>query len=104
MGLLLSHRRKKYTGCNETTNPKGNEMFKPSVGMAILLTKDNCPKVAVVNSGLVPEIEPLPAMQFFVFPYDYNAHAEILWADEFWLKYEFANTPDENYFVDINEK
>jgi hypothetical protein len=76
-------------------------MYK-SCGMAILLTKDNVDKIAVVNGGVVPEFEPLPAMQFFVFPYNHNAHCEILWADKFWAKYEFANTPNDTHFVDIN--
>jgi hypothetical protein len=76
--------------------------MQKSVGMAIRITQDNIEKIAVVNGGLVPEPEELPLMSFFYFPYDFNAHTEILLADEFWRRFDFANTPNDGYFVDVN--
>ena len=77
--------------------------MQPSVGMAIRITPDNISQIAVVNGGVVPEVEEYPLMSFFFFPYNFDAHCEVLFADEFWTRFEFANKPNDCYFVDVNQ-
>ena len=76
--------------------------MQKSVGMAIRITPENIGQIAVVNGGVVPVAEELPLMSFFYFPYDPNAHTEILLADEFWRRFDFANRPYDTHFVDVN--
>ena len=73
----------------------------PNVGMAIRITEKNRDKLGVVNGGIVPEIEEVNT--YFVFPYKFDEHCLILPEDVFFDNYEFANTPNDEYFVDINE-
>lgn len=76
-------------------------MFK-SIGMAIKITETNSPQIAVVNGGLAPELED-GITTYFVFPYDFNAHCQILTEEVFRSNYSFANSENEEYFVDIDE-
>lgn len=74
-----------------------------SVGMAIEITQENREKLSVVNGGLVPELE--EGKTFFVFPYSYNEHTNILSENDFRETYAFpAGHEDPTCFVDIDEK
>lgn len=75
-----------------------------SVGMAIMITEKNRDRIAVVNGGLVPEADDsYRNRDYFFFPYDYNAHTEILTEEAFFAKYRFGNTQDESCFVDVDQ-
>lgn len=72
-----------------------------SYGMAIKITKENREKISIVGTSPIPELCNNETSYYFIFPYDYNTSAEILYAKEFFETYEFANLEDETCFVDI---
>lgn len=76
--------------------------MQKSVGMAIRIAPWNVEKLSIVNGGVVPEYDE-EILSFFYFPYNFDAHVEILHADVFYKRFEFANVPNDAYFVDVNE-
>ena len=79
---------------------KGNEMTR-SVGMAILITRDNQEMISVVNGGLEPKVE--EERTYFYFPYSSVEHSSILTEEKFFEKYRFASTQETICFVNVDE-
>jgi hypothetical protein len=51
----------------------------------------------------MPEIDDAhKKYDYFFFPYDHNASNEILTEEDFFAKYRFANTQDEDFFVEVD--
>ena len=75
--------------------------MRTSVGMAVEITEENRHRIAIVNGGVVPEMEAVKT--YFFFPYNYDHHCRILAADVFFETYRFANDADPYAFVDVDE-
>lgn len=74
------------------------------VGMAIRITSENAASIAVVNAGVVPDTErSLHNDEYFVFPYDPDAHCTILPGYAFRENFEFTSPRSETHFVEIRE-
>jgi len=70
------------------------------VGMAIPVTFDNAPKIAVVNGGQTVEVE---NDSFFIFPYDPELTCSLVPGYVFRENYRFASPRSTDHFVDIYE-
>ena len=66
--------------------------------MAMKITKENIEKISIVNGGVVPLMENVDT--YFVFPYNFDAHCEILTAEVFHEKFRFMNNEIADQFVD----
>lgn len=78
-----------------------------SVGMAIRITESNRYQIPIINGGVMPSLDegdnPEGELVYFFFPYDYDAHCEILLKSTFDKRFEFANQENVTFFVDVNE-
>lgn len=71
-----------------------------SIGMAIRITSENRNSLAIVNGGLVPAKEAEGC--YFFFNYSYDSFCAIVDEKTFNDIYEFSNTENEKFFVDVH--
>lgn len=69
-----------------------------STHMALRISTDNLSSFSIVNGGLSPSEEAIN--DYFVFPYNYDAHCEILSEEDFRASFRFLNKENTKSFVD----
>lgn len=73
-----------------------------SVGMAIPITPENAPLLAVANGGLPVFYQEDPKC-YFILPYTHDAHQTIVSAKTFHENWRFVTTEDPMCLVNIDE-
>lgn len=74
------------------------------VAIAIQITSDNKDKIALVNRGVVPEVDPtLHRGQYFIFPFAADATPSIVPGYVFEANWRFVREPSTDYFTEIEE-
>ena len=85
---------------NDNQSPLKGKTMNISIGMAIRITPENRNSLAIVNGGLVPAQDAEGC--YFFFPYSYDSFCEIVEEKTFFDIFEFGNTENDKFFVDVH--
>ena len=73
-----------------------------ALGMAIEITEENRYSLAVVNGGVVPNLEAVKT--YFYYPSSFDGHAQILPYFLFNERYKFTYPEDPTCFIEVDKK